>query len=240
MVATQEQTVSEIAVENPSGIRVFETLGIDYCCGGKRSLSEACSRVGITTDHALALLSNAGRGANAPVTNGWANLSLSAIVADIVVRHHSYVRRETPRLESLFEKVISRHGVNHPEVGEIRQLFDAMSQELATHMLKEEQVLFPHIAHMEEARQQAAAAPTAFFGSVANPIANMAADHDDAGALLAKIRELTNNFTPPEGACPTFRALWQGLQEFESDLHRHVHLENNILFPRAITMERGN
>jgi len=122
---------------------------------------------------------------------------------------------------------------------EIEKLFTAIGQELSTHMLKEEQILFPYIERMEQAAWNNEPLPPAFFGSVKRPIANMMAEHDDAGALLAQIRELANEFTTPSGACPSFLALYRGLEEFERDLHHHVHLENNILFPRAAGMEQA-
>lgn len=236
-MTTTETTVREIAVGNPATIRVFETLGIDYCCGGKRSLSEACERAGVPMAHVQELLANAGKNAQADSGNPWNEVPLKVLTGHIVAKHHAYVRQETPRLEGLLRKVISRHGAAHPEVRQIEDLFLAMAEGLNTHMLKEEEVLFPYIVKMEAAAVAGETAEPAFFGPVTGPIANMMADHDDAGALLGRIRELSGNFTPPAGSCPTYCGLYQGLEEFERDLHRHVHLENNILFPRAVQME---
>jgi regulator of cell morphogenesis and NO signaling len=160
--------------------------------------------------------------------------------AHIVEKHHRYVRQEIPRVETLLSKVVDRHGAAHSELSEIRNLFGVVAQELSTHMLKEEQVLFPHIERLAAGFARNSPAPPAFFGAVERPIANMIADHDDAGSLLEKIRELSNGYTTPAGACPTFGALYRGLAEFERDLHEHIHLENNILFPRAITIERAS
>lgn len=237
---TNEQTVGEIAATEPSSIRVFESFGIDYCCGGKRGLADACSRVGVSVEHVLDRIADAEREAHAPVPAGWDTAPLSTLIRHIVDRHHAYVRAEAPRIDGLLLKVITRHGERRPEVAEIRRLFLAATQELATHMLKEEQVLFPHIVRMEQATQAGQPLQPAFFGSVSTPIAHMVADHDDAGALLSRMSELAGGYAAPEGACPTFRALYQALLEFERDLHRHVHLENNVLFPRAISLERGN
>ena len=236
-MTTTETTVREIAVGNPATIRVFETLGIDYCCGGKRSLGEACVRAGVPVARAQELLADAGKATQDESGNPWNEVPLKVLTAHIVANHHAYVRQETPRLEGLLRKVISRHGAAHPEVRQIEELFLAMGQELNTHMLKEEKVLFPYVAKLEAAVTAGQAAEPAFFGPVTGPIANMMADHDDAGALLARIRELSGNFTPPAGSCPTYGGLYQGLAEFERDLHKHVHLENNILFPRAVQME---
>lgn len=239
MQTTIEKTVREIALENPSSVRVFETLGIDYCCGGKRSLSEACSRAAIDVDKALELLAEADRKAHDSPAPEWEARPLREIVAHIVEDHHSFVRGETPRIAGLLAKVRTRHGFLHPEIAKIEDLFLAMGQELSTHMLKEEQMLFPYIERLEKAAREGAPAPAAFFGSVARPIANMMAEHDDAGAILSQLRALSNGYTAPAGACPTYVALYSGLEDFERDLHRHVHLENNILFPRAMELERA-
>ena len=234
-----EKTVREIAIENPASIRVFETLGIDYCCGGKRSLSDACQGAGIDLSGVLDLLERAGRDSDVQ-KDGWDETQLGELMNHIVRKHHAFVRQETPRIGNLLLKVVAKHGPSHPEVVQIEQLFTAIAHEMATHMMKEEQVLFPYIERMEQAAANGNPIPPAFFGSVTRPIANMLAEHDDAGALLARIRELSGGFAPPSGACPTFLALYRGLEDFERDLHRHVHLENNILFPRAVAMEQAN
>ena len=234
-----DKTVGEIAAECPASARVFEDLGIDYCCGGKKSLRNACSSGAIPAERVLELLENAARTPVKEEDASWNAAPLSALILHIVGKHHGYVRREIPRIETLLGKVVARHGAGHPEVIEINDCFATVAQELSTHLLKEEQVLFPYIERMEEAVAERVALPPAFFGTVERPIANMVADHDDAGAVLARMRQLADGYTAPEGACPTFRALYQGLAEFEKDLHQHIHLENNILFPRAIEMERG-
>ena len=237
MNATREKTVREIVTENPSNVRVFETLGIDYCCGGNRTLNDACTRAKVSVESALDLLAKAGQPHVAQGGQVWNRSRLSALADHIAESHHGYVRRETPRIKALLAKVIGRHGDSHPEVKQIEELFNAVSEELSTHMLKEEQVLFPYIAKMEAAFLDGQPRPAAFFGSVTKPIANMLADHDDAGALFSRMRELSNGYQPPASSCPTYRGLYQGLQEFERDLHQHVHLENNILFTRAVEME---
>ncbi len=237
MTDTREKTIREIAIENPSSVRVFETLGIDYCCGGKRTLNDACIRANVQLESVLDLVAKAGQHQPAEGAGVWNEARLSVLTDHIVKAHHDYVRRETPRITALLVTVIGRHGNARPEIRQIEELFTALSQELFTHMLKEEQVLFPYIAKMESAFLDGQSLLPAFFGSVTKPIANMLADHDDAGALLSRMHELSNGYEPPAGSCPTFRALYQGLQEFERDLHLHVHLENNILFTRAIEME---
>jgi regulator of cell morphogenesis and NO signaling len=239
MPTTLEKTVREIALENPSSIRVFESLGIDYCCGGKKPLSDACSRANVDLSRVMELLAQAENEPLAPEAAAWKNKPLGELIAHIVGTHHEYVRRETPRIGVLLAKVLTRHGADRPEIRQIEQLFLAISQELSTHMLKEEQVLFPHVERMERALRSGGPAPAAFFGTVKGPIANMVAEHDDAGALLARIRELSNGYQAPVGACPTYLGLYLALEEFERDLHQHVHLENNILFPRAVEMEQA-
>ena len=232
------QTVREIAIEHPATVRVFESLGIDYCCGGKRSLQDACQRAGVPVERALDLLEGVKEDSTTDTAN-WGGASAQELVRHIVGQHHSCVRSETPRLMIMFEKVVSRHGQAHSELASLRDLFKALTEELSVHMHKEENVLFPYFEQMESAVARGAAPPPVVFGSVEMPISRMLADHDDAGELLARIRALSNEYHAPESACPTYRALYHGLEEFERDLHHHVHLENNILFPRALHMEQG-
>jgi regulator of cell morphogenesis and NO signaling len=240
MQTITEKTVREIAVATPSSVRVFESLGIDYCCGGKRSLGDACSSANVNLDQLVDMLAKAELESKPAAGNRWHAEHLCKLMAHIVATHHAYVRRQTPFVNSLLSKVTTKHGPAHPEVLEIEKLFTAIAHELSTHMLKEEQVLFPHIERMERAAlNNESPLPAAFFGTVRGPIANMMADHDDAGALLSSMRKLADGYNPPAGACPTFRALYSALEEFERDLHRHVHLENNILFPRAVEIENG-
>lgn len=239
MPTITEKTVREIALENPSSIRVFESLGIDYCCGGKRPLSDACAHAKVDFQRVMDLLESAKTEVASADSGEWRSKPLSELIGHIVAKHHGYVRQETPRIQGFLTKVLAKHGPTHPEIGEIDELFSAISQELSTHMLKEEQVLFPYVERMEAALRAGQGVPAAFFGTVKRPIANMVAEHDDAGALLSKIRSLSSGYTAPAGACPTFLGLYKGLEEFERDLHHHVHLENNILFPRAVEMEES-
>ena len=238
MIPNGDQTVREIAINNPATVRIFESLGIDYCCGGKRPLQEACDRANVGVERVLKLLAEIKPEPTSPEEKIWAGASFLELTQHIVARHHNYVRQEAPRLEMLLEKVVTKHGDAHRELHSIRELFDAMSQELFAHMLKEEQVLFPYLQQMEAAARNRTPLPLACFESIGIPIARMLADHDDAGELAATIRALSSNYQVPDEACPSYRGLYHGLQEFERDLHLHVHLENNILFPRALEMER--
>jgi regulator of cell morphogenesis and NO signaling len=232
------QTVREIALENPTSIRVFEAFGIDYCCGGRKPLAEACAAKNVSLDAVIAALEN-GSASAAHVTKDWKAQSLSALAAHIVNTHHAYVRRELPRLAELAVKVVNRHGDTKPELPQIQAKVAQISEELIEHLAKEEVVLFPYITKLERAKEEGTAKPHGCFGTVASPIAMMTQEHEAAGALLAEIRQLSGGYTPPVGACPTFLAFYSGLHEFEQDLHQHIHLENNILFPRAIAMEEA-
>lgn len=237
MPATLDRTVREIAIENPASIRVFESVGIDYCCGGKRPLSEACSRANVEVNQVLDLIAKAdSRDGDA---EDWTGRPLSDLIAHIVGKHHVYVQQEIPRLGALLLKVTSKHGPAHPETVEIQAAFNDLSQELLSHLRKEENILFPCIARLEQAKLTGSAVGGGCFGSVQQPISVMVAEHDDAGTLLAKIQKLSDDYTAPREACPTFLGLYRGLEDFERDLHRHIHLENNILFPRAIELEQA-
>lgn len=233
------QTVSEIAVRYPRSVRIFETLGIDYCCGGKHPLREACERANVPMTQLMQMLNDLEASAALQEERQWNDVPLAELTTHIIERHHLYVRKEAPRLEALLEKVVNRHGEAHPELATIRDTFCELAKDLMAHMMKEERILFPFIQQLVVAHQAGGTAPAGCFPSVEFPIARMVAEHDDAGALTAKIRELSSGFQPPPDACPSYRALYHGLEEFERDLHQHVHLENNILFPRAIALERS-
>jgi regulator of cell morphogenesis and NO signaling len=238
MTLNSNQTVREIAINNPQTVRIFESLGIDYCCGGKRPLREACELAKVPLERAIELLAAVELQSGSLEERSWSGASLAELTGHIVQRYHRSVREESPRLALLLEKVVNRHGGAHPELRSIQDLFGALSHELFAHMLKEEQVLFPYLQKMEAAASGAGVRPEACFGSVEFPIARMLADHDDAGELLARMRELSGQYQAPQEACPSYRGLYHGLQEFERDLHQHIHLENNILFPRAVEIER--
>ncbi len=237
-MATTTQTVRDIATENPGTVRVFEKYGIDYCCGGRVPLAEACATKGLNVDDVIASL----EAASAPLAPGekdWGKESLASLTAYIVGTHHAYVTREVPRLNELAGKVVNRHGDTRQELSVIRSKVAELGEELIAHQGKEEVVLFPYIGKLEQFVSGTGAKPRNCFGSISHPIEMMTKDHDIAGNLMAEIRSLSQGYTPPEGACPTFRAFYAGLDEFERDLHRHVHLENNILFPRATDLENS-
>jgi regulator of cell morphogenesis and NO signaling len=230
------RTVREIALEQPSSIRVFERFGIDYCCGGRKPLSEACTAREIDMGAVIAALEAAAQ-TTAEVADDWTGKSLTQLCDHIIATHHAYVRRELPRLAELAEKVVNRHGAARPELPIIQATLGRLEEELTQHLAKEEVILFPYISKLERSIGDGGERPCGCFGTVANPIAMMTQEHDGAGILLEVIREQSQQFTPPEGACPTYHALYGGLRDFEKDLHQHIHLENNVVFPRAIELE---
>ncbi|HYX69115.1 MAG TPA: hemerythrin domain-containing protein [Terriglobales bacterium] len=170
-------------------------------------------------------------------TTDWQAAPLAGLIEHIINTHHQFTRQELARLDPLLDKVCKVHGQNHPELLEIRRVFAGLSQELTLHMMKEERILFPYIAQMEEAVSRRQAPPVSPFGTVENPIHMMMTEHDSAGEALRQFRSLSSDYAPPADACVSYRTLYNALAEFEQDLHRHIHLENNILFPRAIGME---
>jgi len=234
---TTESTLRSIALAQPATIRVFERFHLDYCCGGHRSLAEACQQKGIDATAVLTALDEALQAAP-PADFDFTQAAPSAIIAHIVATHHAYVRAELPRLLPLAEKVARKHGPLHPEYVQIERNLRQLAEELTNHLAKEEMILFPYVEALERSRNGQGDAPHACFATVASPIQAMLNEHEAAGALLDGMRTATGNFTPPADACPTLAGLLDGLDAFERDLHRHVHLENNLLFPLAITMEK--
>jgi regulator of cell morphogenesis and NO signaling len=237
-MTTTVQTVREIALEYPSSIRVFEAYGIDYCCGGRKPLAEACAAGNLAVDEVIAALETAAQTPSAIGTD-WSQASLEELSEHIVRTHHAYVKKELPRLAVLAQKVVNRHGATTAQLPLIQAALAKLDGELTQHLAKEEAVLFPYIVLLERAKADGGAKPHGCFGTVANPIAMMTQEHDAAGALLAEIRLFSHGFTTPDDACPTYHAFFDGLQDFERDLHQHIHLENNILFPRAINLEES-
>lgn len=237
-MATPETTVRDIALEQPASIRVFENFGIDYCCGGRKPLAQACKEHSIELNSVLTAIEEA-TAASQPQSRDWPKEPLEAICKHIVGTHHAYIRAELPRLVSLAQKVVTRHGSTQPELEQIQQLVESAGEDLLQHLSKEEMVLFPYITNLERNLTNCGPRTLGCFGAVRNPIRVMMAEHDAAGDTMAQMRKLSHNFTPPEGACPTYRGFYQALSEFEKDLHKHVHLENNILFPRAIEQDES-
>lgn len=241
MNVSLDQTVRELALESPTAAGVFEKMGIDYCCGGKKTLAQACSAAGVEAGNVVSAL-NAAESARAGAGNtiDWKSAPLAELIRHIQVTHHEYTRKTIARLGPLFDKVCAAHGEKHPELLELRQTFAGLAGELSPHLMKEELVLFPYVERMEESVLEGAPIVPPPFGSVRNPVMMMEHEHDSAGEALLALREGTHGFEPPPDACTSYKSLLQALAEFEADLHRHIHLENNILFPRAMEMEKSN
>jgi len=238
MTIAAKHTVGEIAAEFPNAAREFEKLGIDYCCGGSKTLGDACAAAKISVEEALERLEKSTSAAQkSDPGQNWQDLPLADLIAHINRTHHVFVREECPRIEALAEKVAGVHAQRHPELEQVADVFAALANELSVHMMKEEQILFPYVIRLEESHVAGEPAPPAMFGSVVNPVRMMMQEHDGAGDALRSLRQLTLDYSVPEDACASYRALYHGLQEFEADLHQHIHLENNILFPRAVAME---
>jgi regulator of cell morphogenesis and NO signaling len=226
-------TLAAIVNANPAALRILDRHGLDYCCGGQRSLDEACAEAGLDPAAVQAELDGAGTAVQAD----WASMDAAQLVDHIESTHHRYLHDELPRLSQLAAKVLGVHGGRHAELGAVARTYEALRVDLEPHLAKEEQVLFPMI------RQLAAAGPSAppsfHGGSVANPIRVMLLEHDRAGELLAELRSLTAGYTPPSDACASYSALYDGLAELEADTHLHVHKENNVLFPLVEGLESG-
>ncbi len=237
-MTVSDSTLRSIALAEPATIRVFESFHLDYCCGGNRPLREACTEKGLEIESVLSALAAATGGAEAEAGD-FSNATLAELIGHIVAKHHAYVRGELPRLLPMAEKVAAKHGPKHPEFLQIDQQLRVLAGELTLHLDKEETILFPYIEALERNREGAGSAPHACFGTVEGPIRAMVNEHEAAGALLENMRAATEGFTPPAWGCPTVVGLLHSLDAFEKDLHRHVHLENNLLFPRAIALESG-
>ena len=229
------KTVRELAIEIPNATRVFEKMGIDYCCGGQRSLEDACAIAGVSLED-VELELNAAFPTQAEEPN-FLTETLEGLIYHIVSKHHSFTRLEIARLNALLEKVCAAHAENHPELLRISVLFQVLGADLDTHMAKEERVLFPYVIRMEASAKQNVPLFRPPFGTVANPVRMMMLEHDRAGALLKEIRALSADYVPPTDACFSYLTLYSALETLEKDLHQHIHLENNILFPRAVEME---
>jgi regulator of cell morphogenesis and NO signaling len=234
-----EKTVGRIAAETPASIGVFEKFGIDYCCGGDRPFAEACRERGLAPEAVAAEIEAAGA-ASGEAVRDWTQAPLAELIDHILSRHHEYLRAELPALEQRMGKTLEAHGTVHGEtLRALQQAFLELEEELYGHMHKEEMILFPSIREMEAALAQGRVPAPPPFGSVRNPIRVMRFEHDNAAGALERMRRLSANYAPPAEACATWQALYRGLEQLEADLHRHIHLENNILFPRAEELEAG-
>jgi regulator of cell morphogenesis and NO signaling len=233
---TADTRVADIAAAEPATIKVLQQHGIDFCCGGQIPLADACARHGLDPEALLTELSTARLDPDAPAARD--DATLTELILHIQKRYHAPLRAELPRLAEMLSKVVRRHGDRLPEtLLPLQSTFERLQSELLSHMAKEDAVLFPAIVAAETALEHGvtAAEPWAW---IEQPIDVMESEHASAGEALATMRELTRGYAPPEDACPTFRGLYYGLAELERDMQVHVHLENNILFPRAASLTR--
>lgn len=236
---TKTGTIAEMVTNDYRTAKVFTQYGLDFCCGGKQTLEEACLKKGISLHELETALQACTKQPSHPDEN-YNQWELDRLVDHILEKHHSYVREALPLLEGYSSKVASVHGSTHPEVIEIYNHFRAVSHELQMHMHKEEFILFPYIKRMAEAKRNHQPLLPPPFGTIRNPIDMMEQEHAFAGNSMEAINQLSKGYIPPADACNTFRVLYAELKNFEDDLHQHIHKENNILFPGAIKMEEEN
>jgi len=236
MSLDHESKMKDIALSNPAARQVLEDAGLDYCCGGGQSLHDACLHADVPAEEILKRLRENSKDVSPDEAN-WTSAPLSDLTRHIRERHHRYVREAIARVQTLLDKVVTKHGENHPEITDIQKLFTEVGREMIMHMQKEEQILFPYIDALEKAASTHGSMEPPFFQTVRNPIHTMMKEHESAGELVKQIRKVSSEYKAPADACTSYKALYQDLQAFEADLHQHVHLENNILFPRAVEME---
>ena len=237
MTITSATKVRDLALEIPKATVLFESLKIDYCCGGDRLLSEACTAAGLDVESVMQMLDEF-RPQSENGALDFQRLSLGELINHILDKHHVYTKEEIVRIQSLLVKVVEAHGSKHAELEKIQVLFGRLCDDLTPHMFKEERVLFPFILQLERAVLQGGYPPFPPFGTVNNPIRMMMMEHDTAGDILREMRDLSGDYEVPADACTSYVALYKAISDFEKDLHQHIHLENNLLFPRSIEMER--
>ena len=236
MSITTNKTIGEIVADDFRTAAIFKKHGIDFCCKGGRTIDEACENKGVAKDNLIHELEALPKGnTNEVDVRHW---PLDLLTNYIVRIHHQYVTDKTPTLLQFLDKLCRVHGERHPELLQINRIFNETALDLQSHFKKEENILFPFIEKLVKAQQTGQPLPEIPFGSVENPIAMMMDEHSAEGDRFEEIVKLTNGYTPPADACNTYRVTYQMLQEFETDLNRHIHLENNILFPKAIALEK--
>lgn len=233
----KSETIGEMVVNDYRKAEVFRKFGLDFCCGGKKTLDKACKSKGIDVKEVENALNEIDK-QDTSRTEDYNSWDLDFLADYILNKHHKYIENAHPMLNEFSNKVARVHGSRHPEVVEIAEYYAAIADELTQHMHKEEVILFPYIKELAVAKRNGTTMSRPPFGTIQNPINMMEEEHVSAGGLLDKIKELSNDFTPPEDACSSYRVLFSKLQEYELDLHQHIHLENNILFKKAIELEK--
>lgn len=235
----KEITIGEIVADDYRTAVVFESFGIDFCCKGNKTMDEVCESKNISINVLHQELEKAKANETNPISD-YKSWPLDLLTDYIEKRHHRYVEDKTPLLKQYLDKICTVHGNNHSELFEIKELFNQSAGELAAHMKKEELILFPFVRKLTHTRRENQASPQPSFGTIQNPINMMMHEHDTEGEIFRQIAKLSNNYTAPSDACNTYKATFALLKEFETDLHLHIHLENNILFPKSIEMEKSN
>jgi regulator of cell morphogenesis and NO signaling len=234
---TATQSIREIVTAEPSAAAVFERFEIDLCSRADAQLERACAELQLSVDQVLEKLADAESRASGAISPDVASYSLTRLIQHIVRTHHQTARQELPHLAEVSQKIAGKHGEKAPQYKIVAALVEQLRAEMLAHLEKEEQVLFPYVVRLEEAAEDRSAPPHACFGSVAQPVSVMVQEHNSAERIVAELRELTNGFKAPRWACPRNSAFHAGLRAFDEDLRQHVHLENDLLFPRAIALE---
>lgn len=228
--------VSNIVAENYKSANIFKSYGIDFCCNGNRSIETVCNSNNVKENILIKQLSDCFK--TETDTNNYQSWDIDFLSDYIYNKHHKYIEKKVPEIKQYLDKLCKVHGVGHPELFEIYKLFTESANDLTTHMKKEEFILFPYFKKLAEARKNNTAVSSSQFDSVTSPIAMMHEEHDNEGHRFRKIAELSNNYAPPVDACTTYKVAYLLLQEFENDLHKHIHLENNILFKKGVELEK--
>ncbi|MDW3209810.1 MAG: iron-sulfur cluster repair di-iron protein [Reichenbachiella sp.] len=237
MQINKQETIANIVKQDFRAAQIFSANGLDFCCGGKVPLSEACEKSGLNVENVLEELDALKKQGDHSISyEGWTNAQL---IKHIVEVHHAYIEDTVPYLFQLLDKIANVHGERHPELIQIRDIYEEATDALYDHMKKEEMILFPAIESIEQAKLNGKPMPPFPFGSISNPIQGMEGEHDFEGDAFKQIAALSSNFTPPEDACNTYQVAFAKLEEFVNDLHRHIHLENNILFENARLLEQS-
>ena len=231
-----ELTLGDIVTKNFKAAGIFEKYNLDYCCGGKKTIEQACLENGTDPEIIYSEIEKI-NSAKVEIPERIDDWELDLIVDYIINHHHKFVRYMIPLISMYTEKVASAHRQNHPETKEVAKIFSSVYKELKQHMMKEEEILFPYIKYITKVNKGEAKFEKPYFGRIGNPINIMELEHQSAGENMYSIRKLTNNYNPPSDACETFKICLKELKEFEEDLHKHVHLENNVLFPKAVLLE---
>lgn len=236
MTGEQQETVGELAARDMRKAEVFKQYGIDFCCGGNKTLDEACEEKGVNkAEVEKELENNQAQGHQYVRFREWK----PAFMADFIEEnHHEFVKHRIPEIKKYLHKIAQVHGANHPELHQLKEAFGELAEALKSHMQKEEEILFPYVRELQKAIVNKQELKEPHFGNVENPIHMMEQEHNDAGENMDQIREITSDYTPPADACASYNFAFQMLEEFEGDLHQHIHLENNILFPEAKEMEK--